>query len=96
MLKEQQNGSAKKGKETKRMKDAVNAYVKSSIEMWSKALGSENIMERKAVANKIKNGLALCFNNVYDRQPIIKIWVSQTMETVAWNKPAARYIEENK
>ena len=36
--------------------------------MWSKAFGSENIMERKAVANKIRNGLALYFNNVYNRQ----------------------------
>ena len=61
-------GSAKKGKESKRRKDAVNAYVKSLIEMWSKAFGSENIMERKAVANKIRNGLALYFNNVYNRQ----------------------------
>ena len=61
-------GSAKKGKESKRRKDAVNAYVQSLIEMWSKAFGSENIMERKAVANKIRNGLALYFNNVYNRQ----------------------------
>ena len=38
------------------------------MEMWSKAFGSENIMERKAVANKIRNGLALYFNNVYNRQ----------------------------
>ena len=29
------------------MKDAVNANVKSLIEMWSKAFGSETIMERK-------------------------------------------------
>ena len=36
--------------------------------MWSKAFGSENIMERKSVANKIRNGLALYFNNVYNRQ----------------------------
>ena len=36
--------------------------------MWSKAFGSENIIERKAVANKIRNGLALYFNNVYNRQ----------------------------
>ena len=49
------SGSAKKGKESKRRKDAVNAYVKSLIEMWSKAFGSENIMERKlALANSIK------------------------------------------
>ena len=60
-------GSAKKGKESKRRKDAVNAYVKCLIEMWSKAFGSEN-MERKVVANKIRNGLALYFNNVYNRQ----------------------------
>ena len=45
-------GSAKKGKESKRRKDAVSACVKSLIEMWSKAFGSENIMERKALANK--------------------------------------------
>ena len=32
--------------------------------MWSKAFGSENIIERKAVANKIRNVLALCFKNV--------------------------------
>ena len=57
-------GSAKKGKESKRTKDAVNAYVKSLIEMRSKAFGSENIIERKAVANKIRNVLALCFKNV--------------------------------
>ena len=61
-------GSAKKGKESKRRKDAVNAYVKSLVEMWSKAFGSENIMERKSVANKIRNRLALYFNNVYNRQ----------------------------
>ena len=56
------SGPAKKGKESKRRKDAVNTYVKSLIEMWSKAFGSENIMERKAVANKSKNGLALTQN----------------------------------
>ena len=61
-------GSAKKEKESKTRKDAVNAYVKSSIEIWSKAFGSEKIMERKAVANNIRNGLALYFNNVYNRQ----------------------------
>ena len=63
-------GSAKKGKESKRRKDPVNAYVKSLIEMWSKAFGSENIMESltKSVANKIRNGLALYFNNVYNRK----------------------------
>ena len=61
-------GSAKKGKESKRRQDAVNAYVKSLIEMWSKAFGSENIMERKSVANKIRNRSALYFNNVYNRQ----------------------------
>ena len=60
-------GSAKKGKESKRRKDAVNAYVKCLIEMWSKAFGSENIIERKAVAKKIGNVLALYFNNVYNR-----------------------------
>ena len=60
-------GSAKKGKESKRRKDAVNAYVMSLIEMLSKAFGNEN-MERKVVANKIRNGLALYFNNVYNRQ----------------------------
>ena len=38
--------SAKKGKESKRRKDAVNAYVKYLIEMWSKAFGSENIMKK--------------------------------------------------
>ena len=35
--------------------------------MWSEAFGSEN-MERKVVANKISNGLAMYFNNVYNRQ----------------------------
>ena len=60
--------STKKGEESKRRKDAVNAYVKSLIEMWSKAFGSENIMERKAVAKKIRNGLAPSFNKVYNRQ----------------------------
>ena len=35
--------SAKKGKELKSRKDAVSAYVKSLIEMWSKAFGSENM-----------------------------------------------------
>ena len=52
-------GSPKKWKESRRRKDAVNAYIKSLMEMWSKAFDSENIMERKAVANKIRNGLAL-------------------------------------
>ena len=61
-------GSTKNGKESKRRKDAVNAYIKSLIEMWSKAFGSENIMQRKAVANKIRNGLALYFNNICNRQ----------------------------
>ena len=51
-------GSAKKGKESKRRIDAVNTNVKSLIEMWSKAFGSETIMKRKTVANKIRNGLA--------------------------------------
>ena len=60
--------SAKKGKESKRRKDAVNAYVKYLIEMWSKAFGSENIMKKKPVANKIRNGLALYFNDIYNRQ----------------------------
>ena len=40
-------GSAKKGKKLKRREDAVNAYIKSLIEIWSKAFGSENIMERQ-------------------------------------------------
>ena len=40
-------GSAKKRKKLKRREDAVNAYIKSLIEIWSKAFGSENIMERK-------------------------------------------------
>ena len=40
-------GLAKKGKESER-KNAVNAYVKSLKEMWSKAFGSENIMETKS------------------------------------------------
>ena len=48
---------AKKGKESKRRKDTVNAYVKTLIELWS-----------KAVANKIRNGLALYFNKVHNRQ----------------------------
>ena len=61
-------GSTKNGKKSKRRKDAVDAYVKSLIEMWSKAFGSENITQRKAVANKIRNGLALYFNNIYNRQ----------------------------
>ena len=61
-------GSAKKGKKSKRRKDAINAYVKSLIEMWSKAFGNENIIERKAVAKKIGNVFALYFNNVYNRQ----------------------------
>ena len=59
---------AKKGKESERRKNAVNACVKSSIEMWSKTFGSENIMGRKSVTNKIRNGLALYFNKVYNRQ----------------------------
>ena len=59
---------AEKGKESKRRKNAVNAYVKSLIEMWSKAFGREKIMGRKSVANKIRNGLALYFNKVYNRQ----------------------------
>ena len=61
-------GSAKKGKESKRRKDPVSGYVKSFIELWSKAFHSENIMERKTVANKIRNGLALHLNNVYNSQ----------------------------
>ena len=36
--------------------------------MWSKAFGSENIMGRKSVTNKIRNELALYFNKVYNRQ----------------------------
>ena len=36
--------------------------------MWSKAFGNENIMEIKAVANKMRNGLALSFNKVYNGQ----------------------------
>ena len=59
--------SAKKRKESKRRIDAVDAYVKSLIEMWFKAFGSEKIVER-TVANKIRIGLALYFNNVYNRQ----------------------------
>ena len=39
-------GSAKKGKKSKRRKDAVNGYVKSLIEMWSKACSSENRGEK--------------------------------------------------
>ena len=38
---------------------------------------------RKAVAKKIRNGLALYFNNVCNRQPIFKTRATQTMETVA-------------
>ena len=36
--------------------------------MWSKAFGSENIIKKKAVANKFRNGLALYFKKVYNRQ----------------------------
>ena len=61
-------GSGKKGKESKRKKIPVKVYVKSLIEMWSKAFGSENIMKRKAVAHKIRNGLAWNFNQVYNRK----------------------------
>ena len=57
-------GSAKKDKESKQRKTAVNAYVKALIEMWSKAFGSEHILERKAVANKVRNALAVYFNKV--------------------------------
>ena len=61
-------GSVKKGKVFKRGKDAVNAYLKSLIEMWSKDFGCGNIMERKDVANKIRNVLALYFKNIYNRE----------------------------
>ena len=67
-------GSTKKGKESKQRKDVVNVYVKSLIEMWSKAFGNENIMEIKAVVNKMRNGLALYFNKVYNRKSQLSRW----------------------
>ena len=65
-------GLAKKGKESER-KNAVNAYVKSLKEMWSKAFGSENIMERKAVVNKIRNVLALYFKKVLNQLSRVQV-----------------------
>ena len=65
-------GLAKKGKESER-KNAVNAYVKSLKEMWSKAFGSENIMERKAVVNKIRNVLALYFKKVLSQLSRVQV-----------------------
>ena len=56
--------SLKKEKETKQRKLAINAYVTSLIEIWSKAFGSENVLERKAVSNKIRNALSVYFNKV--------------------------------
>ena len=65
-------GLARKGKESER-KNAVNAYVKSLKEMWSKAFGSENIMERKAVVNKIRNVLALYFKKVLSQLSRVQV-----------------------
>ena len=51
--------------------------------MWSKAFGSENIIERKAVANKIRNVLALCFKNVLSqlsRERVKQWWQLQVPE----------------
>ena len=47
----------KKSKESKRRKDPVDTYVKSLIKMWS-----------KAVANNMRNGLALHFNKIYNSE----------------------------
>ena len=65
-------GLARKGKESER-KNAVNAYVKSLKEMWSKAFGKENIMERKAVVNKIRNVLALYFKKVLSQLSRVQV-----------------------
>ena len=64
--------------------------------MWSKAFGSENIIERKAVANKIRNVLALCFKNVLSQlsRERVKQWrqlqvpeVQQLLEILKTSKP---------
>ena len=81
------SGSAKKRKELKRRKDPVNGYVKSLIELWSKAFRSENIMERTAVANKIRNGFALYFNNVYNRQSQEQEWLKKWRQLPEVNQP---------
>ena len=47
-------GSAYENKETRKRKDAINAYVQSLICLWSKAFGANHITARKVVTAKIR------------------------------------------
>ena len=44
-------------------------------------------MERTAVANKIRNGFALCFNNVYNRQSQEQEWLKKWRQLPEVNQP---------
>ena len=47
-------GSPYEKKETRRRKDAINAYVRAIINVWSKAFGAKYIASRKVVTNRVR------------------------------------------
>ena len=50
---------------TDKMAGAINAYVTSLIEVWTKAFGSEHIQCRRTVKEKIQIIVSHYYNNVY-------------------------------
>ena len=79
-------GSAKKEKETKARRDAVNKYVAEVEDLWIKAFGKDPVCERKAIAKKLRCALQEYFNKVScpkqdgSRRELLNKW--KNLETV--------------
>ena len=50
-------GSAKKEKESKACRDAINTYVIEVERLWINAFGGEHVCERKTIAKKLRAAL---------------------------------------
>ena len=57
-------GSAKKEKESKARRDAINTYVIEVERLWINAFGGEHVCERKTIAKKLRAALQVYFNKV--------------------------------
>ena len=57
-------GSAKKDKESKARRDAINTYVTEVEELWINAFGKEHVCERKTIARELRTALQGYFNKV--------------------------------
>ena len=74
-------GSAKKEKESKSRRDAINTYVIEVERLRINAFGGEHVCERKTIAKKLQAALQVYFNKV--RRKIFKQWeASEHVDTL--------------